>query len=136
MMARRPFRTRDALLAAARAEWFALTEADWREAFAHHPKIGDRDALRNRFAATRHLSGKEQAGVETASDGILDALAEGNREYFEKFGYIFIVCATGLTAGEMLARLRARMSNDPETEIHVAAEEHSKITDLRLRNST
>ena len=136
MMARRPFRSRDALLAAAREEWFALSEGDWREAFAHHPAIGGRDALRARFAATRHLSGKEQAGADAASDEILNALAEGNREYFDKFGYIFIVCATGLTAGEMLERLRARLRNDPEAEIRVAAEEHALITELRLRNNT
>jgi OHCU decarboxylase len=98
--------------------------------------IGDRDALRDRFAATRHLSEEEQAGVDAASDEILNALAEGNREYVDKFGYIFIVCAAGLSADEMLARLRARLRNDPEAEIHVAAEEHAKITELRLRNNT
>lgn len=136
MLARRPFGSLDALLAAAGEEWFALSEAEWREAFAQHPKLGDREALRARFEGTRDLSQREQAGVDDAPDDVLEALAEGNREYFERFGYIFIVCATGLTAGEMLARLRARLANDPAAEILVAAREHARITELRLRNHT
>jgi 2-oxo-4-hydroxy-4-carboxy-5-ureidoimidazoline decarboxylase len=132
MMARRPFGTRDALLAAARDAWFALDEADWREAFAHHPRIGDRDELARKFAATRHLSEREQTGVAHASDEVLEALATGNRTYEARFGYIFIVCATGRTADEMLAMLRARLDQDPATEIHSAAAEQAKITELRL----
>jgi 2-oxo-4-hydroxy-4-carboxy-5-ureidoimidazoline decarboxylase len=120
------------LLAAAREEWFALTPSDWREAFAHHPKIGDRAALERRFAQTRHLSANEQAGVNAASHDVLTNLAEGNRIYEERFGYIFIVCATGRRADEMLALLDARLHNDPAIEIHVAAEEQAKITSLRL----
>jgi 2-oxo-4-hydroxy-4-carboxy-5-ureidoimidazoline decarboxylase len=132
MTARRPFGGREALLAAARDEWFALTPADWREAFDHHPRIGDRDALRRRFAATRRLSENEQAGVDGAPEEVLTALAEGNRAYEDRFGYIFIVCATGRSAGEMLALLRARIANDPDTEIRIAAEEQARITELRL----
>lgn len=136
MLARRPFGSLDALLRAAREEWFALSEPEWREAFSHHPMIGDREALRARFARTRDLSLREQAGVDHAPDDMLDALAEANRAYLEKFGYIFIVCASGLSAGEMLARLQTRLGNTPETEIRLAAEEHAKITELRLRNHT
>jgi 2-oxo-4-hydroxy-4-carboxy-5-ureidoimidazoline decarboxylase len=132
MTARRPFGGREALLAAARDEWFALTPADWREAFDHHPRIGDRDALRRRFAAPRRLSENEQAGVDGAPEEVLTALAEGNRAYEDRFGYIFIVCATGRSAGEMLALLRARIANDPDTEIRIAAEEQARITELRL----
>jgi 2-oxo-4-hydroxy-4-carboxy-5-ureidoimidazoline decarboxylase len=132
MLSRRPFASRDALLAAAREEWFALTPADWRDAFRHHPPIGDRDALRARFPGTAQLSEREQAGVAGASDAVLDALAEANRAYAHKFGYIFIVCATGKSAGEMLASLRARLLNGPDTEIRIAAEEQAKITELRL----
>ena len=132
MLARRPFRDRDGMLSAARDEWFGLTPTEWREAFAHHPKIGDRDGLRRRFASTRHLSEKEQEGVNAASDEVLEALAEGNRLYEEKFGYIFIVCATGKNAQEMLALLRARLRNEPEMEIRIAAAEQAKITELRL----
>lgn len=132
MIARRPFASRDALLAAAREEWFALSPDDWREAFSHHPKIGDREALRARFPATHHLSEREQAGVSGASDDVLEALAEGNLAYEQKFGHIFIVCATGRSAEEMLAALRARLVNDVDTEIRIAAGEQAKITALRL----
>jgi 2-oxo-4-hydroxy-4-carboxy-5-ureidoimidazoline decarboxylase len=132
MVARRPFGSSARLLASARDEWFALGEADWREAFAHHPKVGDRDALGRPFPATAHMSEREQAGVSGATDDVLDALAERNREYERRFGYIFIVCASGKTADEMLARLRARLTNDPATEIRIAAEEQARITELRL----
>ena len=132
MLARRPFGRKDALLAASREEWFALSPADWREAFSHHPKIGDRQAVGQRFAATRQLSEKEQAAVSAASDEVLDALVEGNAAYERRFGYIFIVCATGRSAGEMLEMLRARLRNDPDYEIGIAAEEQARITELRL----
>jgi 2-oxo-4-hydroxy-4-carboxy-5-ureidoimidazoline decarboxylase len=134
MLARRPFRTREGMLMAAREVWFGLTRRDWLEAFAHHPKIGDRDALRQRFAATRHLSETEQAGVAGASEETLDSLASANGDYEAKFGYIFIVCATGRSADEMLAMLRERLNNQPEAEILIAAEEQAKISDLRLTN--
>ncbi len=133
MLVRRPFGSLEAALDAAREEWFALSADDWREAFSHHPRIGDRDTLRRRFAATRALSEREQSGVSGASEDVLAALLEGNREYEARFGYIFIVCAAGKTAAEMLALLRARLPNDPQTEIRIAAEEHAKICELRLR---
>jgi 2-oxo-4-hydroxy-4-carboxy-5-ureidoimidazoline decarboxylase len=132
MLDRRPFNSRDDLLHAARDEWFALGPDDWREAFRDHPKIGDREGLRRRFAATHHLSEREQAGVEGAPGEILDALADANAEYERKFGYIFIVCATGLTAGAMLDALRKRLQNDRDREILLAAEEQARITALRL----
>ena len=132
MVARRPFGGRDALLAAAREEWERLAENDWREAFTHHPKIGDRSALRERFPATHALSAREQAGVDGVGDAVLEALADGNRRYEERFGYIFIVCASGLTAAQMLETLTARLENDPAREIQIAAAEQAKITALRL----
>jgi 2-oxo-4-hydroxy-4-carboxy-5-ureidoimidazoline decarboxylase len=132
MLARRPFGRVDKLLATARTEWFALTPDDWREAFSQHPKIGDRDSLRRRFPTTHHLSEQEQSGVADASEAVLDALSDGNRAYEARFGYIFIVCATGRTADEMLRMLRARLDNDAEGELRVAAEEQAKITALRL----
>jgi 2-oxo-4-hydroxy-4-carboxy-5-ureidoimidazoline decarboxylase len=132
MLGRRPFGSREALLSAARAEWDTLDERDWREAFTHHPKIGDREALRERFPSTHALSAREQAGVDSAPDAVLDALADGNRQYEKRFGYIFIVCASGLGAGEMLAMLNARLGNDPGDEIRIAAGEQAKITALRL----
>jgi 2-oxo-4-hydroxy-4-carboxy-5-ureidoimidazoline decarboxylase len=132
MLLRRPFGGVPALLTAAREEWFALAPDDWRDAFAHHPKIGDLGALRTRFAATASLTEREQAGVAGAPDAILAALAEENRAYEQKFGFIFIVCASGRSAGEMLDMLRARLRNDPRTEMLIAAEEQAQITARRL----
>jgi 2-oxo-4-hydroxy-4-carboxy-5-ureidoimidazoline decarboxylase len=132
MLAHRPFRTRESLLRTAREIWLALTPADWREAFAQHPRIGGGDARRQRFAATRHLSAQEQAGVAGAPDAVIDALAERNDVYERRFGYIFIVCATGRSAGEMLAILDDRLHNAPDDEIRVAAGEQAKITEIRL----
>ena len=132
MIARRPFANDAKLLFAARNEWFGLTEADWLEAFSHHPRIGDCAALEARFPKTHDLSSKEQAGVGAAHEDVLTALAEGNNAYFEKFGFIFIVCATGKGAAEMLAILRERLPRDRATELRTAAEEQAKITALRL----
>ena len=133
MMARRPFGNGARLLRAARIEWFGLTEADWLEAFSHHPRIGDRASLAARFPATHDLSVTEQAGVGSAHDHVLSALVEANESYFGRFGFIFIVCATGKTAEEMLDLLRARLPNDRATELRIAAEEQAKITALRLQ---
>jgi 2-oxo-4-hydroxy-4-carboxy-5-ureidoimidazoline decarboxylase len=132
MLARRPFGGHEALLTAAREEWWALGDDDWKEAFRHHPKIGDRESLAARFPDTHALSAREQSGVAGSGASVLDALAEGNRAYEHRFGYIFIVCATGKTAAEMLALLGARLDNDADAEIRVAAEEQAKITALRL----
>jgi 2-oxo-4-hydroxy-4-carboxy-5-ureidoimidazoline decarboxylase len=132
MLSRRPLGTRERALAAARDEWLALGPEDWREAFAHHPRIGDVEELRTRSPATAQLSTKEQSAVVGASGQVLTALADGNRAYEHKFGYIFIVCATGRTAGEMLAALRSRLGNDPAIEVRIAAEEQAKITAIRL----
>lgn len=120
------------MLAAAREEWFALGEDDWREAFADHPKIGDRESLARKFPDTRHLASGEQSGIEGAGADVLQALERGNAAYEEKFGYIFIVCATALTASDMLEKLQARLHNDPADEITIAAEEQARITALRL----
>lgn len=133
MMARRPFGNGARLLRAARVEWFGLTEADWLEAFSQHPKIGDSDSLAARFPASHDLSTKEQAGVSTAHASVLSELAEANETYLDRFGFIFIVCATGKTAEEMLALLRARLPNNRATELRIAAEEQAKITALRLQ---
>ena len=133
MLRRRPFRTEESLTTAAREAWADLTHTDWLEAFSHHPKIGDRASLAKRFAATAHLSAREQRGVEDATAQILDDLAAGNRAYEDAFGYIFIVCASGKSAAEMLALLQQRLHNDAATEIRVAAEEQLRITELRLR---
>lgn len=133
MLGRGGFATHEAMLAAAREEWFALDESDWLEAFSHHPKIGDRAALAARFPSTHDLSAKEQSAVGSAHADVINALAEGNEAYLARFGFIFIVCATGKSAEEMLQLLRDRLPNDRATELRIAAEEQSKITALRLR---
>lgn len=132
MAAGRPFPSKEALAATADSIWAALGPADWREAFARHPRIGDKEALRRKFAATASWTAGEQAAATTASETVLDALAAGNAEYERRFGHIFIVCATGKSAEEMLALLRARLANAPEAELRVAAGEQAKITRIRL----
>ena len=132
MLAARPFASRDEALAAARSIWFALSPDDWREAFAHHPRIGDLESLARRFTPSGALSAREQSGVSGAAEDVLVALLEGNRRYEERFGHIFIVCATGKSAEEMLALLRTRLENAPDEELRIAAEEHAKICELRL----
>jgi 2-oxo-4-hydroxy-4-carboxy-5-ureidoimidazoline decarboxylase len=132
MLARRPFGNAAALHDAAAYSWNSVSQDDWKEAFSHHPKIGERNLNQSKFAATRHLSEHEQAGVAGASTDVLDQLAEANRAYEARFGYIFIVCASGKTAGEMLALVRARLANEPAEEILIAAGEQAKITARRL----
>lgn len=120
------------LLEDAEEQWWQCTEDDWKEAFAHHPRIGDLESLTKKFASTAKFASGEQAGVNAATKETLEALAEGNRLYEEKFGYIFIVFATGKSAEEMLGLLHARLPNDPAIEIKIAADEQTKITKLRI----
>ncbi|MFN3201248.1 MAG: allantoicase [Bradymonadia bacterium] len=134
MMARRPFTDEASVFAAAAEVEAELTREDWLEAFSHHPRIGANvEALRQKFAATANWSEGEQAGVAGADEATLEALAEGNRAYEARYGFIFIVCASGLTAAEMLARLQERMGNDVEAELKIAAGEQAKISRLRLQ---
>jgi 2-oxo-4-hydroxy-4-carboxy-5-ureidoimidazoline decarboxylase len=128
MTARRPFRSRDALFKAADEEWSRTNEKDWLEAFSHHPRIGDR--------STKGWAAGEQQGAQNATLTVQDELARINREYEDKFGHIYIVCATGKTADEMLAIAKSRMSNDRETELRTAAEEQRKIMQIRLEKLT
>jgi 2-oxo-4-hydroxy-4-carboxy-5-ureidoimidazoline decarboxylase len=132
MVASRPFRDPGHLRESAARAWWSLGPDDWREAFTHHPRIGDLESLKRRFAATADLASREQGAVARAASATLEALAEGNRAYEERFGYIFIVCASGRSAEEMLAMLRQRLGNDADTEIRIAAGEQMKITGLRL----
>ncbi len=133
MMARRPFGTRDMMMVAAKEVWFELPPADWLEAFAAHPRIGDPVALRRRFGDAPYMPAQEQSGVVNAPEFVLAALAEENEAYERKFGYIFIVCASGLSAEQMLAMLRERIVNEPAEELLLAAGEQAKIISLRLR---
>ncbi|MFI5350051.1 MAG: 2-oxo-4-hydroxy-4-carboxy-5-ureidoimidazoline decarboxylase [Elusimicrobiota bacterium] len=131
-LSRRPFADKAAALAAADEAWEEMGEKDWLEAFAHHPRIGGKDALRAKFAATKAWAQGEQAAVAAADERTLDALAKGNADYEAKFGFIFIVCATGKSAAEMLALLNNRLPNDRATELAIAAAEQAKITKIRL----
>ena len=133
MTASRPFVSWTQLHGLARVHWWSLDDADWKEAFTHHPEIGaDPEALRKKFAATADWSAGEQAGVAGADEAVIAELAEQNKAYKDRFGYIFIVCASGLTAAEMLEKLRVRLPHVAENEIRIAAGEQAKITALRL----
>jgi len=132
MLARRPFASPSELFAAGAEVWAGLGREDALEAFASHPQIGDVEGLRKKFSTTADWAAHEQAGVAGADDDVLRQLADGNRRYEERFGYIFIVCATGKSAAEMLDILNARLRNPPEQELAIAATEQAKITRLRL----
>ena len=133
MADRRPYDSVQDLFRFADSFWWNLSAEDWLEAFAAHPRIGDLDSLREKFKSTNEWAGREQSGVREASDDVLQRLARGNADYEDKFGYIFIVCATGKSAGEMLELLERRLMNVPDEEIRNAAEEQRKITQLRLK---
>jgi OHCU decarboxylase len=127
MARRRPFASQDRVARAAEEVWRALQTSDWLEAFAAHPRIGE-----SKPGPSRDWSTQEQSGTHGATATVAGALAEANQEYCARFGFIFIVCATGKSAEEMLAVLRSRLSNAPDREIQIAAEEQNKITMLRL----
>jgi len=131
MAARRPFDDVDDMLAVAEVVWWGLGEDDWHEAFRAHPRIGERKAEAAQTARAAAWSAQEQAGVSPGED-VKAALAEGNRAYERRFGHIYLVCASGKSAGEMLAILHARLANAPGEELRVAAGEQAQITRLRL----
>ncbi len=133
MLLARPFGSGSELLRHAERVWRGLQTVDYLEAFSHHPEIGaDLNELRRKFASTAALSEQEQAGAAGASDAVLVTLRAQNQLYRERFGYTFIVCASGKSAGEMLGLLAARLNHPPEVEIGLAAVEQAKITRLRL----
>lgn len=131
--ARRPFGSAEELMCAADEVWWGLDAGDWLEAFSRHPRIGERKAAAGQTQRERAWSADEQSGMNEADEAAREELARLNRVYAEKFGHIFIVCATGKTPAEMLSLLRGRLTNDAETEIRVAAEEQRRITRLRLQ---
>ncbi|MET4693833.1 2-oxo-4-hydroxy-4-carboxy-5-ureidoimidazoline decarboxylase [Endozoicomonas lisbonensis] len=132
MVSARPFSSQENLLAKADEYWQQCDINDILQAFEGHPKIGDINSLKAKYANTSQMAGHEQSGTEGADDKTLNALAEGNRVYEERFGYIFIVCATGKSAAEMLTLLQARLDNPPGDELIIAAAEQQKITRIRL----
>jgi allantoicase len=128
MVAHRPFEDAAALVRTGERIWWSLGEQAWQEAFAAHPRIGEAPKAEHGAWA-----GGEQAGAADASTGVQAALAAANVAYAEQFGFIYIVCASGRSADELLADLQARLANDRATEVRIAAEEQAKITRLRLR---
>ena len=129
-----PFPSEKELVQRATDLWYdECTKIDWLISFRQHPKIGDVKSLTEKFAATQHLAGKEQAGVATANKQTIEKLAQANKDYEAKNGFIFIVCATGKTADEMLQLLEDRLQNSPDEEIHIAMGEQAKITLIRLK---
>jgi OHCU decarboxylase len=132
MTAARPFANVDELLTKADSACSSLSSEDWLEAFRAHPKIGEKKTAATQSEDARKWSAQEQSGIRSAAATTMAALAAGNRDYEQRFGFIFIVCATGKGSEEMLAILQERLQNDAETEIAVAAEEQRKITRIRL----
>ncbi len=114
-------------------QWYECAETDWLAAFTHHPKIGEVESLSKEFASTAQSASSEQSAVSTATPQTIEALAKANAVYQTKFGFIFIVCATGKSAEEMLHLLQARLPNTKEEEIKIAMDEQNKITQLRLQ---
>ena len=128
MMGHFPFASEQLLVDKATTIWYEQnSESDWRESFTHHPKIGDVKSLTEKFA------GKEQAGVAVATSETIAALAQANADYENKFGFIFIVCATGKSATEMLQILLDRLKNTAEEELHIAMGEQQKISIIRFK---
>jgi OHCU decarboxylase len=143
MAAARPFSTVEQMAETADAILCSLERTDWLEAFAAHPRIASGPSGLNPPTPPTPptlptpptpptWSEQEQSGAQSANDEERERLAAGNREYHARFGYIFIVCATGKSAADMLALLEQRLQNDHEQELRVAAGEQQKITHLRL----
>ena len=129
----RPYASLEGLIATANDIWRSLDPNDWLEAFRSHPKIGEKKSAEPVTSQARQWSGHEQSGVATASRETVNSLAKLNHAYEEKFGFIFIICATGKTSDEMLSALRERLQHDTADELPIAAAEQSKITVLRLK---
>jgi 2-oxo-4-hydroxy-4-carboxy-5-ureidoimidazoline decarboxylase len=134
MVAGRPFASVERLLSVAEGNWRATGPEDWDEAFAHHPRIGEHQAAASVSANAKTWSAGEQGAAARSGGAARAALAEANAAYEAKFGRIYLVCAAGRSAEELLADIAERMLNNPERERAVAAEEQWKITRLRLQN--
>lgn len=126
MIGRRPFEDASRFQTAAEETWWALSQGDWLEAFSKHPKIGTKQP-------SGEWSAEEQSGMNQATSETAQSIEDLNRAYQEKFGWIFMICATGKSAEEMKRQLEQRLRNDPAAEIRIAAAEQAKITRLRLQ---
>jgi len=128
-----PFSSIEELIMKTVEIWYhECSERDYLEAFSHHPMIGDLDNLKKKFATNKQWTSEEQLGVSNASDVILKGLISFNREYLDKYGFIFLICATGKSAGEMLALGKARLAHKIKEELQLTANEQHKITLIRL----
>ena len=132
MLETRPFASKEILLDMACLSWLGLSEQDYLQAFDGHPRIGDIQSLKEKYKHTQDMASKEQAGVKGADEHIIIELAKLNKSYENKFGFIFIVCASGKSAGQMLTLLKGRLNNDRNDELINAIEEQKKIFCLRL----
>lgn len=133
MVARRPFSSTESVLEMANDIWRAMGPDDWHEAFAHHPRIGERAAATPQDERAATWSVGEQGSVASSDASMQSQIADINREYERRFGFIYIVCASGRSAEELLAIAKRRLTNAPDDELRVAAEEQRQITRLRLR---
>ena len=133
MAANRPYADEASLFAAAGACWQAMPEADWLEAFRSHPRIGETHAQSKTTAASAAWSRSEQSGMSEADAAILQRMQQGHREYEERFGRIFIVCASQKQPAELLRILESRLPNDPKAELLESAAQQQQIMQLRLR---
>jgi len=129
MLSQRPFKDADEVFESAERIWWDISEADWLEAFAAHPRIGEQPVGESESS---RIASAEQAGMNVATNETRTLMARANRDYEAKFGWIYLVCATGKSAEEMLAFASQRMANEPAAELRVAAAEQAKITRLRL----
>ena len=127
-----PFNSIEDLKISSDRNWFSCKKEDWLEAFSHHPKIGDQSSADKKHSSTAEWAKQEQSAVNDAGQIILSELVKANQSYENKFGFIFIVCATGKTAAEMLKLLNDRINNEPDKELHIAINEQNKITHLRI----
>ncbi len=128
----RPFLNVEQLLQTAEKVWASLDQNDWLEAFGRHPSVGGKKAPQKQSGTARKWSSREQSRVQSASERVRAQLAEANQAYDAKFNSVFLICASGKTAEEILENLRARLLNDADTERQIAAEEQRKITRIRL----
>ncbi len=133
MASKRPIQNEVSLLAVSDEIWRTLSEENWQEAFRSHPRIGDSPSNKSGPAQSSVWSEQEQQKAAAADEAVKMALKWGNREYEQKFGRIFIVCATGKSASEILEILRRRLHNDDATELQLAAEEQRQIMHIRLK---
>lgn len=135
MVENRPYNTIEALLKAAEKHWQTLHENDIKEALAGHPMIGDITSLKAKYSHTQTLATHEQSGMDSATDEVFSMLKTLNEEYLKRHGFIFIICATGLSAEQMLSAISLRLYNNTEQELQTAAAEQLKITSLRITNA-